>query len=322
MNNTSIVRTHQKLNTLALNTLPSIIFALNKYKKLIRHKDSTLNTNVFNRIIRLFFRSNITIKYKIVKFLIKNHENFQYADPTLFKSDILNNLLSLDVDSVKCIIKLIKTYRVLLNDDEILCEYLFLKKKKINIQTKDKIIFEICKKTNLKHEIKNLEFITDYVKNNKNKYVVKLIARYPPLMNYAQTFLVRDRKFLNTWEAKQLYKYFRIFVPEWNKKSLLIKERDINNSLVEKYVFLKKYLQYGNIDKALEIIYEIVNLENLRPDYKAMFQYLCKTILNEKCSDILIEIYGIKKNKEFKEMSKYIKFYNKKRIKFVNDSRE
>lgn len=311
---TTISKDHLRLNTLTLNTIPSAIIALRKYGKLARSKDPFITTSIFNRIMTLFFRSNISIKHKIKHFMKKHAGRFKYADPTVFKSDLLNSMLSLDIDTVECVKEIIKTFNVLLHDDEILCEYVFLDDRykqldfyaKVNEGeiAKEEIIEEIICRTRYKSIIGNLGLMIEYVKKWRNKYTVKLLVRYPVLVVHVESFVVGDKCFLSKWEAERLYKYFGIFVPAWNKSNFVIVRWSGANSLAEKYVFLKSFLRSKRNGEAAEILRELKDVEGLRVDYRAMFEYLYERLVGgkRKCCDLLVKLYGINRNKEFMEV--------------------
>lgn len=218
-------------------------------------------------------------------------------------------MLSLNNEVVYCVKRIIRNNDALLNDDEILCEYISITrkyKKLIRMDSKNEIIKIIMKKRRYANVVGNLDEMIEYVCGNRNKYVVKLIAKYPVLMEYASSFVVKESCFLSIKEAQNLYKYFKIFVPEWNKDKLKVVRYDGQCSYSEKYMFIEGFLMRNRIEEARDILFELKNIDNLRIDYKIMFSYLYQRLMKNECNYVSIKLYGIDKNREFKKLCKII----------------
>lgn len=323
----NLIKKIEELNLQVHSTPHHTIIFLYKYNKLLKKLDNKLIImQIFNNLINLFFRGNTLVKNHILKLLTKRKKIFQFVDPLIFKTEILTNLLSLDADTQYCTIQLIIVFSDrMLNDHEILCELLFIENKDFN----KNIILNKCdpqikqlfyhhgyniKKYdyNPKSEYKlaknDLELMINYVKKYKNKYTVKLLIKHPVLAKYVKSFEVKEKRFLTLKEAKKLYRHFGLFIPEWNRyKFDLIKyDEQISAEYDKLFIFLLKYLHLGLNDRVRSILLILKGIEDLRVDYKIMFEYFYNKLNSLQCNEILINLYGLKANKVFKKLNKYI----------------
>lgn len=297
-----------KLTTKQVTDNASVIVLIREYESLLTNsRNEMLYSSIYNKLMTLFFQNNNLAKKHVLAVLKKHKKRFKTIDPIVYKTEILNNLLGIDRDCSKYVLKYIKLFKEkFVSDFEIVAEVEHFSYK-TNIFGDDHN--DEISKTNAIVPKNDIDSIVAYIENHKDKNTVKMLIKYPILCQFARRIEVDCKHFLNLREARKLYQNFGIFEPEWNKNKFV--KISFTNAVVDKrfvylFHFLIKYIKQGNKTKCNIILDIFISTKNIKQEYKIMFQYLhniANNIVNDMCA-FACDFYGVKDRCDFKSLKK------------------
>ncbi|EJW02989.1 hypothetical protein EDEG_02633 [Edhazardia aedis USNM 41457] len=320
----------------AVEDLTLLIF---KYKTLLK---DTKNTNIISesasKLFKLMLSADSLIKSEIIKLFrnkkIKNKIS-DHFDPLIYKTEILNYIRTAEKGDLKYFLKFFAIFVTkFISDYEIITEIIFLDDPVINnlifhikptyYDIYKNVSLEFSTEQNIEKISKNYMIIIEnssinqlvsYIQQNNDKYVLKILAKYPALSQFYNNdpSKIRDEKFLTTHEAKKLFKNNKIFIEKANIAELKIvnlKESSKTNTF-HKYLWFRRCIENEKFKKAKNIIKELKDINNLSHDIKLLFTYFYDLLDGDyKESQDLVKIYGLDEGGEYKFVTKMVHVYS------------